>query len=101
MNAVLMDGVVVGESSIVAAMSFVKAGVEIEPGMLVAGTPAKVIRQLREEEIIWKSDGTADYQRLAVRSAASMVECSPLSAVENNRARLKVGDTVPKYQSGS
>ncbi|MBT9497723.1 MAG: phenylacetic acid degradation protein PaaY, partial [Zoogloea sp.] len=46
MNAVIMDNAIVGESSIVAASAFVKAGAEIPPRVLVAGMPAKVIREL-------------------------------------------------------
>jgi hypothetical protein len=50
MNAVIMDNAVIGEASIVAAMAFVKAGVEIPPRSLVAGMPAKVLRELSDEE---------------------------------------------------
>ncbi|HOY00912.1 phenylacetic acid degradation protein PaaY, partial [Zoogloea sp.] len=59
MNAVIMDNAIVGESSIVAASAFVKAGMEIPPRVLVAGMPAKVIRELSDEEIRWKGEGTA------------------------------------------
>ena len=54
MNAVIMDDAVVGESSFGAAMSFVKGGFEVPPRTLVAGIPAKVMRELRDEEIAWK-----------------------------------------------
>ena len=51
MNAVIMDNAVIGESAIVAASAFVKAGAEIPPRSLVAGMPAKVIRELSDDEI--------------------------------------------------
>ncbi len=98
MNTVVMDGAVIGESAIVAAMAFVKAGAEIPAKHLAAGTPAKVIRELSEKEIEWKRTGTSDYTNLAIRSMRSMVECSPLAEIEEDRARIHASDSVPLYQ---
>jgi phenylacetic acid degradation protein len=95
MNAVIMDNAIVGESAIVAACAFVKAGAEIPPRSLAAGTPAKVIRELSEAEIAWKADGTRTYQDLARRSLATMQEVSPLAAVEPDRRRIEIPDVVP------
>ena len=95
MNAVIMDNAVVGESAIVAACAFVKAGAEIPPRSLAAGTPAKVIRELSGAEIAWKADGTRTYQDLARRSLATMQEVSPLAAVEPDRRRIEIPDVVP------
>ena len=95
MNAVIMDNAVIGESSIVAASAFVKASQEIPPRVLVAGVPARVVRPLSDEEIAWKSDGTRTYQELTRRCLASMVETSPLSAVEPDRKRIVMPDVVP------
>ena len=52
MNAVIMDDVLVGEASIIAASCFVKAGMEIPPRVLVAGVPGKVVRDLTAEELL-------------------------------------------------
>lgn len=95
MNAVIMDNAIVGESAIVAACAFVKAGAEIPPRSLAAGTPAKVIRELSDAEIAWKADGTRTYQDLARRSLATMQEVSPLAAVEPDRRRIEMPDVVP------
>ena len=95
MNAVIMDNAVVGESAIVAACAFVKAGAEIPPRSLAAGTPAKVIGELSDAEIAWKADGTRTYQDLARRSLATMQEVSPLAAVEPDRRRIEIPDVVP------
>jgi phenylacetic acid degradation protein len=95
MNAVIMDNAVIGESTIVAACAFVKADADIPAGSLVAGMPAKVIRQLSEQEIAWKSDGTRTYHELTRRSLATMVETAPLTAVEPNRQRINLPDVVP------
>ena len=98
MNAVIMDNAVIGESSIVAAAAFVKAGVEIPPRMLVAGMPAKAIRPLSDEEIRWKSSGTATYQDLTRRSLATMEETAPLTAMEADRKRIHMPDVVPQLE---
>ena len=97
MNAVIMDGAVVGESAIVAAMAFVKAGFEVPPRTLVAGIPAKILRPVTDEEIAWKREGTADYQRLAIRSLKTMREVEPLTEVEPDRPRTDSGESIPLY----
>ena len=95
MNAVIMDNAVIGESAIVAASAFVKAGAEIPPRSLVAGMPAKVIRELSNDEIAWKGEGTRTYQDLTRRCLATMVECEPLAAMEADRKRIHMPDVVP------
>jgi phenylacetic acid degradation protein len=88
MNAVLMDDVVVGENSIVGALSFVKEGTEIPANTLVAGTPAKVIRELSEKEIGWKTRGTEVYHHLAQQHLATEQAVEPLAAPEPDRKRV-------------
>lgn len=50
MGAVVLDGVVVGERSIIGANALVTGGTKIPPGSLVLGSPAKVVRTLDLEE---------------------------------------------------
>ena len=64
MNSVIMDNVVVGESTIVGALSFVKASEVLESRSLYAGNPAKKIKDLSPEMIEWKTQGTRLYQAL-------------------------------------
>jgi phenylacetic acid degradation protein len=97
MNAVVMDGAEIGESSILAAMAFVKANTTIPPRSLAAGIPARVIRELTEDEIAWKTQGTATYQALAVRSLKSLTPVEPLTAVEPDRKRIEAGQFEPLY----
>jgi phenylacetic acid degradation protein len=85
MNAVVMDGAVVGAESIVAAMSFVKAGMLIPPRSMVMGTPAKVMRELKDEDIKWKSFGTSQYHQLTERSLKTMREVEAFTEIEPNR----------------
>ncbi|MCK0506691.1 phenylacetic acid degradation protein PaaY [Aromatoleum anaerobium] len=95
MNAVVMDNAVVGENAFVAACSFVKAGMQVPPATLVAGTPAKVVRPLTEQEMAWKVQGTGIYQNLTRRCLATMVETDALAAVETDRKRIVMPDIVP------
>ena len=99
MNAVVMDNAIIGENSIVAAMAFVTADMNIPPRSLVAGVPARVIRELRDQEIEWKSKGTRVYQELVVRSMKTMKIAAPLAAVENGRKRIRVGEMDPLYKA--
>lgn len=98
MNAVIMDGAVIGECSIVAAMAFVKAGFVVPPRTLAAGLPAKIVRELSEQEIAWKREGTDTYQHLTRRSLASMVECDPLTEVEPGRPKVDGGEVQPLFK---
>ncbi len=51
MGAVVMNGAVVGSETLVAAGALVTAGMVIPPRSLVAGVPAKVRRELSDEEV--------------------------------------------------
>lgn len=99
MNAVVMDNAMIGESSIVAAMAFVKANISFPPRSLIAGVPAKWVRELSDEEIAWKREGTATYQQLTLRSLASLQETAPLTAVEPGRKRIEVAEIQPLYKT--
>jgi phenylacetic acid degradation protein len=95
MNAVVNDNAVVGESAIVAAMAFVKAGMIVPPRMLVAGVPARIVRELTEQELAWKVEGTQSYQELTRRSLATMLETDALTRVEPGRRRIELPELLP------
>jgi len=50
MHSTILDGAHIGARSIVGAHSLVKKGMQIPPGSLVMGAPAKIIRELTQEE---------------------------------------------------
>jgi phenylacetic acid degradation protein len=85
MNSVVMDNVELGDESVVGALSFIKAGEKIPPRSLVAGNPAKIIRQVSDEMIKWKTDGTALYQALPGEMHEGWKECEPLREVPSDR----------------
>ena len=98
-NAVVMDDVIVGEQSLVGAASFVRAGFVVPHRTLVTGIPARVVRELSDQEIAWKAVGTREYQELTVRCLASLQECQPLTVAPATRddARQRATDTVPLH----
>jgi phenylacetic acid degradation protein len=98
MNSVVMDGAVIGESSIVAAMAFVAANQIIPSYSLAIGTPAKVIRALTEEERRWKAEGTEIYHQLTKRCLKTMMQCKPLHEIERDRKRVDIGLFEPLYK---
>jgi carbonic anhydrase/acetyltransferase-like protein (isoleucine patch superfamily) len=51
MGATILDGAVIGRGSIVGAHALVTKEMRVPPGSLVMGTPAKIIRALRPDEI--------------------------------------------------
>lgn len=85
MNAVIMDNAVVGEECIIGALAFVKAKMEIPRRSLVVGNPAKIIKEVSDEMIAWKTKGTALYQRLPQDCYESLRECEPLRSIPDNR----------------
>jgi phenylacetic acid degradation protein len=96
MNAVVMDRAVVGEESIVAAMSFVKAGMIIPPRSMVMGTPARIMRELTDEDVKWKSRGTKQYHDLNVRSLQTMREVEAYTESEPDRRGIDFGPDAHK-----
>ena len=50
-NSVILNGAKIGAGSLVGANSLVSEGKEIPPGVLAVGSPAKVVRELKPEQI--------------------------------------------------
>jgi len=79
MNAVIMDNAVVGAGSIVGALTFIPADMIVPERKLVVGSPARIVRDVSDDMIAWKSEGTRLYQELPGRLKAGLVPCEPLS----------------------
>ncbi|MBC7894658.1 MAG: transferase hexapeptide repeat family protein [Cytophagaceae bacterium] len=78
MNAVVMDNAVVGAGCVVGALCFVPTGMEIPERKVVVGNPAKIVKDVTDEMLAWKSAGTALYQHLPGALRASLVATEPL-----------------------
>ena len=85
MNAVVMDEVEIGKESIIGALCFVPSKMSIPSRSLVVGNPAKIIKEVSDEMIEWKTEGTALYQQLPAECKETMRECEPLLESEKDR----------------
>ncbi|MGN6566956.1 MAG: transferase hexapeptide repeat family protein [Flavipsychrobacter sp.] len=85
MNAVIMDEVEIGDESIIGAMAFINANTKIPSRSLVVGNPGKIIKQVSDEMIAWKTKGTRLYQTLPKDCYDSLRECEPLREMPANR----------------
>ncbi|MFK8039499.1 MAG: transferase hexapeptide repeat family protein [Crocinitomicaceae bacterium] len=85
MNSVVMDDVNIEKECIIGALAFVPAKMNIAKRSLVVGNPAKVIKEVSDEMINWKTMGTALYQKLPQECKDSLVECEPLTKIEVDR----------------
>lgn len=87
MNSVVMDGAEVGDDSIIGAMSFVKAAMKIPKRSLVVGNPAKIIKEVNDTMIAWKTKGTQLYQQLPKECHESLKEVDPLREIPTERPK--------------
>jgi phenylacetic acid degradation protein len=85
MNAVVMDRAVIGAESIVGALSFVPAEMVVPPRTVVAGNPARVLKEVSDAMLAWKTEGTRLYQALPERLHRTLVACAPLREVPADR----------------
>jgi phenylacetic acid degradation protein len=81
MNAVIMDNVILGDECIVGALSFIKADEVFENRSLIVGNPAKKIKEVSDEMINWKTEGTKLYQQLPQQLFETLKECEPLTEI--------------------
>jgi phenylacetic acid degradation protein len=98
MNSVIMDGAEIGENAIVAAMTFIKANEKIPARSLVVGTPGRNIREITDQELAWKTEGTQTYQELTRRCLTTLHPVEPLIAPEPDRKRLTPSSIQPLYK---
>ena len=82
MNSVIMDNAEIGEECIVGALSFIKAGEKIPRRSVVAGNPAKILKQVSDEMLQWKTEGTALYQGLPEDMRKGWKACEPMEPGE-------------------
>lgn len=85
MNAVIMDNVIIGAGSIVGALAFIKEGIEIPERKVVVGNPAKIVKDVSDEMMKWKTEGTGWYQRLPKELHETLKECEPLREIPEDR----------------
>ncbi len=85
MNAVLMDRVVIGAECVIGSLSFVAADTVIPDRSVVVGSPAKVVKQVSDQMLEWKKEGTRLYQKLPSDCFATLRACEPLRELPADR----------------
>lgn len=85
MNAVIMDDVELGDECIIGALAFVPGKTKVPSRSLMVGNPAKIIKEVSDEMIAWKTKGTHLYQALPKECYDSLKPCEPLREIEPNR----------------
>jgi phenylacetic acid degradation protein len=88
MNAVVMDNVVVGDECIIGALCFVPAEMIIPNRKVVVGNPAKVVKDVTDEMLDWKTEGTKLYQSLPESLRQTLKECEPLREIPKDRKKM-------------
>lgn len=84
MNAVIMDNVQLGDECIVGALTLIKEGKNIPARSLVVGNPGKIIKQVTDEMLAWKTEGTGFYQQLPADCFKNLQEVEPLRTIPEN-----------------
>jgi phenylacetic acid degradation protein/carnitine operon protein CaiE len=84
MNSVIMDNVELGDECIIGALTFIKQDEKIPARSLVAGNPGKFIKQVTDEMLAWKTEGTKLYQSLPKEMFESWKECEPLREIPDH-----------------
>jgi len=84
MNAVIMDNVELGDECIIGALTFIKQDEKLPARSLVAGNPGKIIKQVTDEMLAWKTEGTKLYQSLPKEMFESWKECEPLREIPDH-----------------
>ena len=90
MNAVIMDNATVGAECIVGALTFVPADMQIPDRKVVVGNPAKIVKDVSDDMIAWKTDGTGLYQALPKQLYATLKPVEPLREVPANRKQQQM-----------
>lgn len=87
MNAVIMDDAIIGDDCIVGALSFVSAGTSFENRKIIVGNPAKAIKEVSNEMIEWKTEGTKLYQNLPSELYQTLKVVEPLRQIPSDRPK--------------
>ena len=90
MNSIIMDNVELGDNCVVGALSFIREGEKIPGRSLVVGNPAKIIKEVSDEMIAWKTKGTQLYQELPKEMFDSFKVCDSLPEIPKDRPHQEI-----------
>ncbi len=100
MNSVVMDDAIIGDGCVVGALCFVPAKMNVPPRSVLVGNPAKIVKEVSDEMLSWKTKGTALYQALPHEMREHWKPCEPLREIEPNRpTQEKMYETWERIKS--
>ena len=98
MNAVVMDQAEVGDECIVGALAFVPQGMLIPNRSIVVGNPSKIVKQVSDDVLDWKTQGTELYAELPLQMHETLKKVKPLRKIEDHRAK-HTAEYAPKKKN--
>ena len=87
MNAVVMDNAVVGAECIVGALTLVTADARIPDRKVVVGNPGRITKDVSDDMLAWKTEGTRVYQALPAALRETLIACEPLRSIPADRPK--------------
>lgn len=100
MNSVVMDDAIIGDGCVVGALCFVPGKMNVPPRSVVVGNPAKIVKEVSDDMLGWKTKGTALYQALPQEMREHWKPCEPLREIEPNRpTQEKMYETWERIKS--
>ena len=87
MNAVVMDNAIIEDECLIGVLAFIPEGLHIPARQIVVGNPGKIIKDVSDEMLEWKTKGTQLYQRLPAELYATLKECQPLRSIPADRPK--------------
>ena len=79
MNAVILDDAIIGKECVVGALTLVNSEMVVADRKVIVGNPGKIIKDVSEDMIAWKSEGTKIYQSLPKDCQKTLKETVPLA----------------------
>jgi carbonic anhydrase/acetyltransferase-like protein (isoleucine patch superfamily) len=81
MNAVILDDAIIGNECIVGALTLVNSEMVVADRKVIVGNPGKIIKDVSNEMIAWKTEGTKIYQQLPKDCHNTLKETKPLNEI--------------------
>lgn len=89
MNSVIMDNVEIGDNCIIGALSLITEGMKIPERKVVLGNPAKIVKDISDEMLKWKTEGTSIYRQLTQDCLLSLKKSNPLRKISGKKEKQK------------
>jgi phenylacetic acid degradation protein len=90
MNSVILDNVVLEDECIVGALTLIREGEKFPKRSLIVGNPGKMIKEVTEEMIAWKTEGTKLYQELPAQMHTIWKMVEPLTEIPQSNSQQDV-----------